>query len=142
MKPLRIVLDTNTLVSSLLFRREQWLWLREAWNSGMIVPVLCSATTLGLLRVLSYPKFQLSASEQKSLLAEILPFCETAPNPGSDPGLPPCRDGHDQVFIDLTLATAAVHFVSGDRDLLDYPSHPGLSIIAPLSIRELVGFSA
>jgi predicted nucleic acid-binding protein len=108
----------------------------------MIVPVLCSATTLGLLRVLSYPKFQLSASEQKSLLAEILPFCETAPNPGSDPGLPPCRDGHDQAFIELTLATGAVHLVSGDRDLLDYPSYPGLFIIAPSRLKDLVGFSA
>ncbi len=46
-------------------------------------------------------------------------------------GKPPCRDGHDQVFIELTLATGAVHLVSGDRDLLDYPSYPGLFIIAP-----------
>ncbi|MFZ4618256.1 MAG: hypothetical protein ACOYM2_18935 [Rectinemataceae bacterium] len=54
-------------------------------------------------------------------------------------GKPPWRDGNDQVFIELTLATGAVHLVNGDRDLLDYPSHPGLSSIAPSRLKDLVG---
>lgn len=137
-KTLRVVLDTNTLVSALLFRRDQWAWLREAWKRGGITPVLCAATTLELVRVMSYPKFQLSTAEQKAMLAEILPFCETAINPSPDPDLPPCRDGDDQVFIELTLATRADYLVSGDRDLQVYPSTPGLSVIAPSTLRELV----
>lgn len=138
MKPLRVVVDTNTLVSSLLFRREQWSWLREAWRMGTIVPVLCPATTLELVRVLSYPKFHLSALEQKAMMAEILPYCETAGNPSPDPDLPPCRDRDDQVFIELTLATRADYLVSGDGDLQKYPRRPGLSVIAPSALRELV----
>jgi uncharacterized protein len=105
---------------------------------GAIVPVLCPATTLELVRVLSYPQFQLSALEQKAMLAEILPFCETAGNPSPEPDPPPCRDRDDQVFIALTLATRADYLASGDRDLQRYPCRPGLSVITPSALRELV----
>jgi putative PIN family toxin of toxin-antitoxin system len=86
---------------------------------------------------LSYPKLQLSALEQKAMLAEILPFCETAANLKPNPELPPCRDRNDQVFIELTLATRADYLASGDGDLQEHPSWPELSVITPSALREL-----
>ncbi|MDA8409456.1 MAG: PIN domain-containing protein [Treponema sp.] len=94
MKPLRVVLDTNTLVSALLFRRENWSWLRDAWKEGTLIPQLCAATTLELIRVLSYPKFQLAPATQERFLAEILPFCETQPPPSASSSAR-CRDPTD-----------------------------------------------
>jgi hypothetical protein len=38
-------------------------------------------------------KFHLSVSEQKAIMAEALPFCETAANPTANPALPSCRIG-------------------------------------------------
>jgi putative PIN family toxin of toxin-antitoxin system len=137
-KTLRVVLDTNTLVSALLFRRDNWSWLRSAWKEGPIAPVLCSATTLELIKVLSYPKFNLSRVEQEGFLQEILPYCETRPNPQLVIGLSPCRDPKDQVFLELALESHADYLVSGDKDIQAYPPVEGLRIINAASLRMVV----
>jgi len=74
---MRVVLDTNTLVSALVFNRGRWAWLREAWKTGSLVPLLCTDTAKELIRVLAYPKFRLGEGEQKALLEEIIPYCAT-----------------------------------------------------------------
>ena len=56
----------------LFFRRENWTWLRDAWKAGVLVPHVCSATTLELIRVLNYPKFNLDPPAQKLILEEML----------------------------------------------------------------------
>ena len=71
----RVVLHTNTLVSALIFRG-RLSWLREAWQSGQIRPLLCHATATELLRVLAYPKFRLNEDEINDLLADLLPATE------------------------------------------------------------------
>lgn len=136
---LRVVLDTNTLVSALLFRRDAWSWLRDAWKEESIKPVLCSTTTLELIRVLSYPKFKLARMEQEKFLEEILPYCAISPNPEPRTGIPPCRDPKDQVFIELALASKVDFLVSGAKDLLDYPPIEEFRIISPASLRLLLG---
>jgi uncharacterized protein len=138
-RTLRVVLDTNTLVSALLFRRDAWSWLRGAWKEGSIKPVLCSITTLELIRVLSYPKFKLARTEQEKFLEEILPYCMTRADPEARSGIPPCRDSKDQVFIELALEAQVDFLVSGDKDLLDYHLVEGFKIISPASLRLLLG---
>ncbi|MEO6623401.1 MAG: PIN domain-containing protein, partial [Nitrospirales bacterium] len=61
--PLRVVLDTNVVVSALLFRSGRLAWLREAWTSGRVVPVLGRETLAELMRVLAYPQFGLDAED-------------------------------------------------------------------------------
>jgi predicted nucleic acid-binding protein len=58
--PLRAVFDTNIVISALIFGR-RLAWLRTAWAAGTIVPVICRETTIELIKVLGYPKFQLAA---------------------------------------------------------------------------------
>jgi len=137
-KTLRVVLDTNTLVSALLFRRDNWSWLRSAWKDGVITPVLCSATTLELIKVLNYPKFKLSRMDQEGFLEEILPYCATRPDPEPIIGISPCRDPKDQVFLDLALDSHADFLVSGDKDIQSYPSTEGLTIINVASFRMVL----
>ena len=81
----RAVLDTSVLVSALLFHAGLLSWLRGAWRSGRILPLVSRDTTTELIRVFTYPKFALSASEQRDLLDDYLPFCEsvTVPVPAS-----------------------------------------------------------
>ena len=78
MSSLRVVLDTNVLVSALLFSTGRLAWLREAWQQGAVVPLLGRETAEELLRVLRYPKFRLSRQEREELLADLLPYCETS----------------------------------------------------------------
>jgi len=137
-KPLRVVLDTNTLVSALLFRRDNWSWLRSAWKDGSVFPILCAATTLELMTVLHYPKFRLSQTDQMGFLEEILPYCITSPNPEHRADLVACRDPKDQVFLDLALGTGVDFLVSGDKDLLEYPPVDGLKIISASSLRSVL----
>ncbi len=138
MKALRVVLDTNTLVSALLFKRDNWSWLRSAWKDGSISPVLCAATTLELIKVLSYPKFKLSREEQEVFLQEILPYCATGPNPKPIEGVVPCRDPKDQVFLELALESRADYLVSGDKHIQAYPPTEGLKVINAASLRVIL----
>lgn len=113
----RVVLDTNCLVSALIFSRGRFAWLREAWQGGRGVPLASRDTVGELLRVLNYPKFKLARDEQEALLAEFLPHVETV---GSEPPpdwLPDVRDPDDRIFPALAVAAQADALVSGDGDL-------------------------
>ena len=97
--------DTNVVISAILFRG-RLSWLRTAWAKGMLTPVVCRETVTELLRVLAYPKFRLHLDEREVLLADYLPFAETARLPEHDPPLPDtCRDRADEVFIRLAIGT-------------------------------------
>lgn len=115
---LRVVLDTNIVLSALLFRNGRLTWCRHAWQAGQIVPVVCRETASELLRVLAYPKFKLTEAEREELLADFLPWAEAAVLPDDPPALPECRDPDDQVFLLLARSTSADALVTGDADLL------------------------
>lgn len=104
---IRVVLDTNVLVSALLFERGRLAWLRHGWQGNRCTPVLAQPTTRELLRVLGYPKFKLSPSEIALLLAERLPWSET--------------------WLPLACAAKVNALVSSEADLLalrDPPHNP------------------
>jgi uncharacterized protein len=92
--------------------------LRAAWVASVVTPVVCRETVSELLRVLAYPKFRLAREERDTLLAQYLPFCETASLPSVWPPLPTaCRERDDTVFIALMLCSGSDLLVSGDADL-------------------------
>ena len=75
-KIVRVVLDTNVLISALLFRGELSR-IVGLWKKGKIVPLISKETFEELRTVLEYPKFSLSRAEIESLIEpEILPFFE------------------------------------------------------------------
>jgi putative PIN family toxin of toxin-antitoxin system len=116
--PLRVVLDTNVVLSALVFGGGIPSQVRQAWQRGLIVPLACTFTVEELVRVLAYPKFRLSASEQEELLADYLPFVQTVRIPEPPPRVPDCRDAMDMPFLHLAVVGKASVLVSGDRDLL------------------------
>ena len=118
MTPVRAVLDTNVLLSALLFHSGAVSWLRAAWRSGAIRPLASRETAAELVRVLAYRKFALDAGERRDLLDDYLPFCETVPVPDPPPAVPECRDPSDRPFLELALAGRADALVTGDADLL------------------------
>lgn len=115
----RIVFDTNSVVSAVLFSKGRLAWLRPAWRAGAVVPLVSKGTVQELLRVLAYPKFKLSQGDREELLAEYLPFAEVVEMPTDIPDLPQCRDEHDQKFLGLAVVGKADAVVSGDSDLLE-----------------------
>jgi len=116
--PHRVVLDSNIVLSALLFSEGRLSWIRHAWKRQQIVPLVCPETAEELLRVLNYPKFQLNAAEQQALLADFLPYTDIVHLPASWPDQPTCRDDSDQVFLVLAHVGHATALVSGDADIL------------------------
>lgn len=117
-RPPRVVLDTNLVLSALVFANGRLVPLRHAWQGGRCLPLVSKATTAELIRVLAYPKFKLSDEEQQELLADYLPWCATARISNPPPATPACRDPYDQPFLQLALAGKADFLVTGDNDLL------------------------
>lgn len=115
--PPRVVVDTNLVLSALVFGGSAGK-LRLAWQDDRFMPLASKATVTELIRVLAYPKFKLTKSEQEDLLADYLPFCETVLMPESLPTIPDCRDPFDAPFLLLALVSEADYLVTGDRDLL------------------------
>ncbi|MGB7649659.1 MAG: putative toxin-antitoxin system toxin component, PIN family [Gallionella sp.] len=119
----RVVLDTNCIVSALLFSKQKMAWLRHSWQAGEITPLVSKDTANELLRVLAYPKFKLSLEEQNTLLAEFLPYAATVTHLKSSRKLPVIRDSNDQMFLTLAVAGKALALVTGDNDLLVIKDH-------------------
>ena len=116
--PPRVVLDTNVVLSALLFGSGPAARVRIGWQSRRFVPLASTASAQELMRVLAYPKFKLSAAEQAELLADFMPWVEVVGIPVPPPKVPSCRDPLDLPFLHLAVAGKARALVSGDRDLL------------------------
>lgn len=127
----RVVLDTTVVLSALVFRSETAKRLRAAWHGAAFVPLASNGTAQELLRVLAYPKFGLSAEEQRELLADYLPFVQTVRIPQPPPETPACRDPFDVPFLQLAIAGRAQCLVSGDKDLLALAGQTKFAIVPP-----------
>ena len=117
-RPPRMVIDTNRVLSALVSTQGRLTPLRHTWQGTRCQPLLSSVTATELIRVLSYPKFKLSAGEQQELLADYLPYCTTVRMPTKPPATPACRDKFDLPFLQLAVVDKANFLVSGDQDLL------------------------
>ena len=132
----RFVFDTNVVVSALVFAGGRAAWLRRAWSSGVLVPVVSRATTSELLRVLAYPKFGLVPDDRAELLGDYLPFAETwAAEP--PPASVRTSDPSDQPFVDLWAASPAEAIVSGDAHLTALA--PRVAVVRLVEVQERFG---
>ena len=115
---LRVVLDTNVVLSSLVFGKGTTARLRAAWQARRFLPLVSTATAQELIRVLAYLKLRLDAQEQQELLADYLPYAEAVRIAQPPPTVPICRDPLDRPFLHLAAAGRAGALVTGDADLL------------------------
>lgn len=137
--PPRVVLDTNVVLSALVFRSESAQRLRRAWQGGACRPLASTATVQELLRVLAYPKFRLSASDRHELLADYLPWTSSVRIPNPPPAVPACRDPLDAPFLELAAAGRAQWLVSGDRDVLALAGRTTFGIVSPADFLSRLG---
>ncbi len=113
-----VVIDTNLVLSALVFSGGRLMPLRLLWQSQRVQPLVSQATAAELIRALTYPRFKLTPHEQEQLLADYLPYCKAVRIPNPPPATPPCRDAFDVPFMELALAGKAEALVTGDKDLL------------------------
>jgi putative PIN family toxin of toxin-antitoxin system len=123
----KTVLDTNILVSALLFKAEL-ARLVDLWKKGRLIPVLSRETFQEVKTVLEYPKFSLSRQERKLIIEEeVLPYFEVIEITDDIKGI--CRDADDDKFLACALSASADFIVTGDKDLLDMGKYKSVRII-------------
>jgi putative PIN family toxin of toxin-antitoxin system len=124
-----VVIDTNVLISCLLFsgRLEP---LRTLWQTGRVVPLLSKQTFDKLHRVLAYPKFRLAPQEITAIIQlEILPYFEVLESVPQVPAT--CRDENDDKFLAVALGSNAAYLITGDQDLLVLAQFQETRIVTP-----------
>ena len=131
-----VVLDTNVVLSALVFGSGATGRLKTVWQSGGCQPLVSTATALELTRVLAYPKFRLDAVDREELLADYLPYCRVVRVPDRAPPVPECRDPSDLPFLHLAVVGRANALVTGDRDLLVLSDRVQFQILTPDAFLE------
>jgi putative PIN family toxin of toxin-antitoxin system len=125
----KVVLDTNVLVSALLFKGSLSRMV-DLWKAGWIKPVFSGTTFHAFKRVLTYPKFALTPKEILILLEEeVLPYFEVVKETKEVKGI--CRDPEDDMFLSCALASVAAFIVTSDDDLLVLERFQTVKLIKP-----------
>ncbi len=132
----RVVFDTNTVVSALVFTHGRLAWLRLHWRQNGCVPLTSRATAEELVRILAYSKFRLSAERSLELQSDYFPYCSRIDAAERCPIL--CRDPKDQQFLDLAHCGKADVLVTGDDDLLALAGQTSFVIETPEAYRNRV----
>lgn len=137
----RVVLDTNCLISALLFSGGVLGQLRTLWQEKKFTPLLCTSTVKELIRVLAYPKFKLTPNDIQELLGDILPWAEIVElkfNPHDVPCMEHLRDPKDADFILLAEQEKVAVLVSGDKHLLELKDYASIPIMLPVEFIEML----
>jgi putative PIN family toxin of toxin-antitoxin system len=139
---LRAVLDTNVVISALVFGRSSLSWMRSEWRRGSFTPLADRETVAELLRALGYPKFGLDRADIEALLEDYLPHCEViAPSRSPSPPLPRPSDPDDVKFLALAYRGQADTLVTGDKGLLALSGRTRFRIETPATFKGRLGRS-
>ena len=123
----KAVLDTNVLISALLFRG-QISRLHTLWKEGAFTIVASKEMVEEYVRVLAYPKFNLTEEEVRDIVREeLIPYIEPVTVPDNPKGI--CVDPEDDKFLACAEAARADVIVSGDVHLLGLKKVKGCPIL-------------
>lgn len=126
--PPRVVLDTNVLISALLFRGLPSR-LIPLWQKGKVTLLISSQILKKYLRVLAYPRFELAVQEIKAIIEiELLPFMEAVKVKSKICVI--AKDPSDDKFLELAVDGKADFLISHDRHLLGLGVFRGTKILS------------
>jgi len=136
--PKKVVLDTNVLISVLLFegRAAEIIALLE---NRTVVLIISKEIFKEYVQTLAYSKFRLTGQLIEAMVNEvILPYAEVVR--GQRITKPICRDTKDDKFLAGAKAGRADAIVSGDQDLLVLKDYEGIPIISIDTFLRKFGF--
>jgi uncharacterized protein len=137
---MRAVIDTNVLLSGLLWRGPSYALLEQVRNGS--VTFLSSPELLAeLAEVLARPKFDAvvsrASASREQMLVQVRMLAEVMDPPPL--AQPVCRDPDDDAVLALARAAQADVIVSGDDDLLSLTSFDSIPILNPAQALARVG---
>ena len=124
----RVVLDTNVLLSLFVFADSRYAPLRGRLESGEWLALTDDRCLGEFRRVLAYPMFSLDAAAQTAAFDAYQSLVENVPSPtGLTVMLPLCTDGDDQKFLEVARDGRAKWLVTSDKALLKLARRRGLT---------------
>jgi putative PIN family toxin of toxin-antitoxin system len=134
---MRVILDTNILLSALLSPVGTPAKLLDAWERKMFTLVACDQLIAELRSVASRPFFKarLRNSAVELLAAGLRDFsffCNELPDG------PVAPDPKDSYLLAMAELRQADFLVSGDKELLSLKNHKNTRIITPAAMIELL----
>ena len=126
---MRVVLDTNVVVSALLLSESaSRRAFDRAFEKGEVLlslPVLAEISD-----VLARPRFRKYVSDEdvRLFLAAYVHRAEWVKISGS---IRACRDPKDDKFLELATNGRATHIISGDDDLISLSPFRGILVVPP-----------
>ena len=127
---IRAVPDTNVLVSIAL-PGGRLRSLVDGWHRGRYRPLISSEIFEEYLRVLTYPKFQLTSDNIRHLLeGHLLPHAETVRMTSRITAV--ANDPSDDKFLACAVDGRATWLVTGDHHLLRLGTFRGVRIGPPV----------
>lgn len=135
-KVMKVVIDTNVLISALLFGGTPGK-LIPLWQKGDIKMQTSKEMVDEYIKVLSYPKFELSKAEITYLLqGEILPYLDVIAPTSTSESILIKEDPSDDKFIYCAESGNAKCIITGDHHLLKLKAHEDIKILTPLQFLE------
>jgi putative PIN family toxin of toxin-antitoxin system len=115
----RVVLDTNVLLSLFVFADSRFAPLRGEVESGRWQALTSTPCLAEFKRVLTYPLFALAEPQQTAAYAAYLDLISIIDDAPVQPApLPKCKDKDDQKFLELARDGQADYLVTADKALL------------------------
>lgn len=128
---LKVVLDTNQLVSSLLSTQGLQRQLIDAWRRGAFLLLLLPGQIDEVAEVLSRPKikkkYPIGSKDREAFLQLLRVDALLLPHHLRAPGV--CRDPDDDYLLGCAVAGGADYLVTGDDDLLTIGRYRGVAIL-------------
>ena len=116
---LRVVFDTNVLLSLFVFADSRFAPLRGEVASGRWAALTSAPCLAEFRRVLGYPLFDLTAERQETTYTDYLALVSMIDAVPQDAvALPKCKDRDDQKFLELARDGAAHWLMTADKALL------------------------
>jgi putative PIN family toxin of toxin-antitoxin system len=135
---LRVVLDTNVFVSSLLSRKGAPSKVLDEWRAGKYLLVTSPSIISEIERVLKTPRIKKRYGIGQEAIEQLIGLLEkdavVVPELCSVRAIIP-QDPEDEKFLACAIDAGADLIVSGDRHLLDLGEHQRVPIV---TVREFM----
>lgn len=131
-KPMQVVLDTNVLISALVFRKRLGK-IGDLIEQGIITPCFVVSTWTEFENVMDYEKLRPHIAALRTTAEEIIESVRSESYLLADPlNIPDIvRDSGDNNILAAVGATKALCIVTGDAELLELKYYQDTPIVSP-----------
>ncbi|OGF47123.1 MAG: putative toxin-antitoxin system toxin component, PIN family [Candidatus Firestonebacteria bacterium RIFOXYC2_FULL_39_67] len=136
LKKLKVVIDTNVFISSVLFRGKLEVLVKN-WKNGTFEYLLSKEVLNEYIRVLHYSKFEINSVEIKEIVdEELLPYITPVVIHTNIKVVK--KDPADDKFFALAIAGKADVIVSGDIHVLSIKKYKAIAVLSPLDFIKML----